>query len=483
MKKKEKRASSGIFRRWLLGSLSVAVLIVAVGLAVFAGFVNNYYYTAAIAYLEGRADTYARFISSNYMHDFDAYQRSAHKLVNEFRERDQMELQFINARTQKLEIGTVQMAGLVIDTPDVRQALETGAISHWIGNDPNTGERIVAVSSPLTSGPDRIEGVLRYVSSLERLDNRLLYLLGIGALVSLLLIAVIVTTNMLFIRSILLPIQEINKVTGRIAAGNYGVRIEKVYNDEIGELAAGINNMSSEISAAERMKSDFISSVSHELRTPLTAINGWGETLLLDDMRDTREIKKGIRIMMRETGRLSKMVEELLDFTRVESGRMTLDVQKIDIAPELEEILYLQMDALKREGIRLNYQYEKDIPMILGDRARLKQVFVNVIDNAAKHGYTDMPDGAEQNIDVRLYTDKQWVCVSVRDYGQGIPAEELPHVKYKFYKGSSVARGSGIGLAVSDEIISMHEGELEIESTPGEGTTVTMRIPAVEEVV
>lgn len=475
-KPKKNHTRSGIRRRWLINSLSVSILIVVVGLSGFSVVITNYYYYSVVAYLEGRADTYAKFISTNYMKDYDTYQNSTGKLVFDFREGDHVELQFIDTsgRLQVSTAGAAPMAGQLVSTPDVRMALETGEMSHWIGEDSVTGERIVAVTSPLLFANTQTVGALRYVSSLELLDTRILYVIGLSGLVCVAVIFIVVSVNMLFIRTILNPIQEINRVTGRIAAGNYGVRIEKIYNDEIGELAAGINNMSAEIRAAERMKSDFISSVSHELRTPLTAINGWGETLLSAGTDDMDEVKKGIRIMLKETGRLSKMVEELLDFTRIEGGRVTLDVDRMSIAPELEEILYLQMDALKRVGITLKYEAEEGIPDITGDRERLKQVFVNIIDNAAKHG------GAGNRIDVRIYYERPWVCVSVRDYGQGILPEELPHVKYKFYKGSSVARGSGIGLAISDEIIRMHEGELDIASVVGEGTTVIIRIPARE---
>jgi signal transduction histidine kinase len=276
-------------------------------------------------------------------------------------------------------------------------------------------------------------------------------------------------------RGILRPVQEINSIAKRIAEGGYGVRIEKAYRDEMGELVDNINHMSGEIRAAERMKSDFISSVSHELRTPLTAISGWGETLLSADMNDPDEIRKGLRIMLKETSRLSKMVEELLDFTRIEGGRLTLDVEPCDLASELEEIVYLHMGTLKQDGVTLTYHRPDAAPEVMGDRARLKQVFVNILDNAIKHG------GGGKRIETGLAFDEHWATITVRDYGQGIPESELPHVKYKFYKGSSAARGSGIGLSVSDEIVRLHGGQLLIESTEGEGTTVTVRLPREEE--
>jgi signal transduction histidine kinase len=168
-------------------------------------------------------------------------------------------------------------------------------------------------------------------------------------------------------------------------------------------------------------------------------------------------------------------MEDLLDFTKIESGRLTLDIEPIDLASELEEVVYLHMDALKREGVTLTYHQPDHTPEVMGDRARLKQVFVNILDNAAKHG------GGGKRIDTALSYDAGWAVVTVRDYGQGIPESELPHIKYKFYKGSSTARGSGIGLSVSDEIIRLHGGELLIESVEGEGVLVTLKLPMEEQ--
>ncbi|MCL2082540.1 MAG: HAMP domain-containing histidine kinase [Oscillospiraceae bacterium] len=465
----------GLRRRWLINSLGISIVVVLIALSAFSVLVSNYYYSSVLTFLQERANTYANFISNHYMTDYDSYQNSAARLTSEFRDRKIMELQFISSSGHlESTTGTVQMAGQIIYTSDVKAALETGDTAHWSGNDPVTKEHIMSVSSPLTYAGDTV-GVLRYVSSLERLDTRILYILGIGTLVCILFIAVMVVTNTIFVRGILLPLQDVNNVTKRIADGKYGTRIDSVYNDEIGELAAGINNMSNELQVAERMKNDFISSVSHELRTPLTAISGWGETLLQAGMDHPDDMRKGIRIMLKETRRLSKMVEDLLNFTNIESSRMTLNIEPIQASAELDEIVFLHIDSLKREGILLNYTQIGEIPEIRGDKSRLKQVFVNILDNASKHGKSG------EKIDVKISYEKPFVLITVRDYGQGISPEELPYVKSKFYKGANISRGSGIGLAISEEIILLHDGELIIESTLHEGTTVTIKLPARED--
>ena len=168
------------------------------------------------------------------------------------------------------------------------------------------------------------------------------------------------------------------------------------------------------------------------------------------------------------------MVEELLDFSKMEDGRFTLQIEQVDIQAEFEDAVYTYRELFKQEAIVLNYDGGDDelIPPIPGDPERLKQVFCNVLDNAAKHG------GSGKRIDARLTGGPESVVIIVRDYGPGIPEEELPFVKQKFYKGSSKARGSGIGLAVCDEIVRLHGGTFTIGNAEGGGAVATITLPA-----
>ena len=266
---------------------------------------------------------------------------------------------------------------------------------------------------------------------------------------------------------------KINNIAKEIAAGRYGVRLQKTYDDEIGELCDTINYMSDEINRAERMKNDFISSVSHELRTPLTAIGGWSETLLSAGTGvDSAEARRGLSIIQREAARLTDMVEELLEFTKMQDGRFTLRVESVDLASELEDAIYTYRELFRQEGIDVSYNGpDEEVPPIVADSERMKQVFCNVLDNAAKHG------GSGKKIDVSAAQEDGKFVIRVRDYGAGIPEEELPFVKQKFYKGSSRARGSGIGLAVCDEIVRLHGGTFDIGNAEGGGAVVTIALP------
>ena len=268
------------------------------------------------------------------------------------------------------------------------------------------------------------------------------------------------------------PVAGITEITKRIAGGSYGIQIEKQHDDEIGDLTDAINDMSTRIDQAEKMKSEFISSVSHELRTPLTAINGWAETIQRGEVRDAEDVKKGMGIIVSEAKRLTNMVEELLDFSRMEDGRFTLSMEPVDLKAEFEDAVYTYREFFRKEGIELTYtDSEEEFPPVNADPERLRQVFSNLLDNAAKHG------GSCGRIDCAIRQEDDWAVITIRDYGPGVPVDELPLIKTKFYKGSSKARGSGIGLAVCEEIVSRHGGELIIGNAEGGGCIVTIRLP------
>ena len=329
----------------------------------------------------------------------------------------------------------------------------------------------MAVSQPLMSN-GRVVGIMRFVTSLRLVNTQVLLAVLVIILIALLCLSMVLISNLVFINNVVEPVAVVSDAAKRIAQGSYGFRIDNTYTDELGELVENINDMSMKISQNEKMKSEFISSVSHELRTPLTAINGWGETLMVDPTSDPGQTRRGIRIILNETRRLSTMVEELLDFSKMEDGRFTLSIEPMDLQAEFEDAIFTYMELFKQEGIALKYESPEEelMPAISGDPERLKQVFCNLLDNAAKHG------GAGKCIDASITREETEQVIRIRDYGPGIPEGELPFVKQKFYKGSSKARGSGIGLAVCDEIIRLHGGEFTIGNAEGGGAVVTIRL-------
>ena len=248
----------------------------------------------------------------------------------------------------------------------------------------------------------------------------------------------IILLNLWFHRCVAEPIEELTNVARRIAQGSYGVKIESKSENEIGRLAGEMNIMSEKVAMAEKSRTEFISQVSHELRTPLTAIEGWAETIAFDSAVQGDSLR-GIHIISKEAERLTGMVSEMLEFARIQDGRFNLRIELIDIAAELEDALFTYGELMKQAGIEVNYTPPPaEISLIPGDPERLKQVFLNLLDNAAKHG----GDGGKVDVSIR-----------------------------------SDATGVHIALSVCDEIVTRHGGELNIENADGGGCLVTILLP------
>lgn len=459
-----------------MNNLILVIALVVVCVATFSVSLAIYYYSNLRVGLEEKAKTTTDFFGNYISQNYNEYYQSCIRFAQTFEEKNHLELQFISTNGKIVASSYGQWAGEAPQTSDVANAIATQDMAYFRGRNPQTGEWIMAVSSPMIYSNGEVIGVLRYVTSLRNVDKQIFMSISVALLLGLFFIAFMLYSSRFFIRSILEPVSEITATAKRIAAGSYGVQIHKQFDDEIGELADTINDMSAKISQSEKMQTEFISSVSHELRTPLTAITGWGETLLSSETMDPEETRRGMAIILRETRRLTGMVEELLEFTRMQDGRFTLTVEQADILSEFEDTVFMYGSRLKQEGIELEYlDNEDEIPEIPCDVARMRQVFLNILDNAAKHG------GEGKKITASIHREGDYVVVRIRDFGPGIPEDELPHVKMKFYKGSSKARGSGIGLAVCEEIVTMHGGALTLENAEGGGTLVTIALPVGEE--
>lgn len=470
------RKLSGIERRWILNNLSLVIALVVCFVAVFSVSFSIYCYSNIRVGLEEKAKTTADFFSNYIGQSYNEYYQSCIRYAQTFEEKNTLELQFISTNGKIVASSYGQWAGYPVETSDVAEAIAGQKVAVFRGRNPETGERIMAVSNPMIYTNGEVIGVLRFVTSLRNVDKQIWMGVGAAVLVGVFFIAFMLYSSQFFIRSILDPVSEITATAKRIAAGSYGARIQKYHDDEIGALAETINDMSTKIAQSEKTQTEFISSISHELRTPLTAITGWGETLLNTDEMDPVETRRGMGIILREARRLTGMVEELLEFTRMQDGRFSLNVEMSDIQAEFEDDVFMYGSRLKQEGIELEYlENEDEIPEIPCDVSRMRQVFLNILDNAAKHG------GEGKKITASIHREGPHVVIRIRDYGPGIPEEELPHVKLKFYKGSSKARGSGIGLAVCEEIVTMHGGTLTLENAEGGGTLVTIALPVGEE--
>jgi len=467
--------TKGLRRRWLRTTVIAALLGVIFVTVLFSILIYSSYFTAIRTGMEAKARTATDFFANFVARSYDDYYDSANRYAQTFNEADRIELQFLG-KDGSVMISTSGFAlGAAPQTQDIYTALETGDVSSWVGRRAVTGERIMAVSAPLVYGGGEVIGIMRYVTSLRVVDRQvaqnILIVIGVGIIV----LAIVLVLNMVFTRYVITPVSEITKIARRIAEGRYGAQIYDTYPDEIGDMVDSINEMSIKIAQTDKMQSEFISSVSHELRTPLTAITGWGETLIYSEALDS-ESKHGVEIILKEARRLTKMVEELLEFTRMEDGRFTLNIEQIDIVAELEDAIFAFREILRQDELEIDYYNEiDDICIIPGDAGRLKQVFFNIFDNALKYGREG------KRIEIYAGIIDEFVIITVRDFGLGVESDELPNLKLKFYKGSNAKdRGSGIGLSVCEEIIKYHDGRLELANAQGGGFVATIILPMTD---
>lgn len=462
----------GLRKRWLMNTVAVVCTLglacVFAVTAIFAG----YYYSSLESDMHFYTAKASDFVEKLHDGQLEDCYNACVAYAKSFDEKGSIALQFLDAQGNVVASSRVRLAEESLVTADVVEAMDKRIISIYRGPDPVTQQRIMAISSPAVWVDGELVGVFRFVATTVDLDVQIGYIALIAFAVLILVAGVVLVTSNYYIRSILLPLGEIIEKAKKITSGSYGIQIETSFDDEIGELADTINEMSIQINQNEKIQTEFISSLSHELRTPLTAITGWSETLLSSNDLDG-DTRRGIKIIHREAGRLTDMVLELLDFTRIQDGRMTLNMQLADIRSEFEDVIYMYGSRLAQDGIQLKYaDTDVEIPEISCDPMRLRQVFLNILDNAAKHG------SEGKQIDATMDYVDDTVIVTIRDYGPGIPEDELPLVKKKFYKGSSKARGSGIGLAVCDEIVEMHGGTLTLSNVPDGGTLVSVKLPA-----
>ncbi len=471
MKEKNlKKGRHSLATKWLINTLSVVVIVlILVNFGVYY-FVRQYYYGSAESYMVSEANATQTILKRLYEDPAINYSAEVREMIEGFEKKDRMELMSINRNGQvSLSSSGFSPAG-DYSMPDYELALESeDRTGVYIGK--GRGENIIAVTV-IIDNPSSNFRAMRFVTSLGMIDARISGIMLVCVLTSVFIILIITLMGTYFVKSICVSLVQMGDIAKKLAKGDFSERIPITANDEIGQLSQSFNEMADELENSEQIKNDFISSVSHELRTPLTAIKGWSETL--SEGYDEETFSKGMKVITGETARLEQMVEELLDFSRIQSGRLTLQMDTIDIVAELEDALLIYIDKAKKEEKTISYNEPQFMCAVYGDKSRLRQVFINIIDNAVK--YTE-PNG---RIEVIVTKNEDLVVISISDTGCGIAPEDLPKVKQKFYKANRTKRGSGIGLAVADEIVQMHGGHLKVESELGKGTIVTVMIPLAE---
>lgn len=467
---------SGITRRWLSGSLLVTIILVILAEGLFLySYSQNYYggvrqnMLQRFSSITGQLQAYS---GETVQETAAARGLALRRMVEQFDAKEKYEFMLLDEDGRVLASSSGTKAAGIVSDADYAAALQsadsTGAATYTTAS----GERVMAMCLLVPYAAEDV-AALRLVTSLTLVDAQIGSVLGVSLLICVTVVLGSIASGLYFVRSIVTPLGQVETTAAAIAEGDLKVRlpVSGDQRDEVDRLRVTINRMAEGLAEAETMKNEFISSVSHELRTPLTSIKGWVETLeQIDDPADENH-RKGLAIIRSETDRLYSMVEELLDFSRLQSGRLKIESQPLDLVAELTDAVLVLEARIRAEGLTLSYEEPEQAIPVYADPDRLRQVFLNVLDNAVKYS------AFGGRITIKVWAGKYKAFVEVLDQGRGIAADDLENVKTRFFKGKNAVRGSGIGLALVEEIMAAFDGTVDLKSSLGRGTVVTLALP------
>ena len=464
------RPKKSIRNRIVISFASILAITILLGEIFLVVFLNNYYYGGVEQLLTEKASSAAEFLNK-YAEYTGVEGKSSFLFKTYLGESDKKFLvQTLDKEGRVLMDSLGGQLNQIVETGDVKAALQN-RIFISTNIDPTTRERTMSASRPLLRYSS-IDGVVRYTVSLTKIDEAVRQYYATSFSVAFLLILLLIFISAVLSHSIVYPIEKLILVAREMAKGNFDISAEPVYEDEVGELSNTLNMMVGEIKRNDQLKKDFISSISHELRTPLTSIKGWGETLLDDEIQEGSSLEIGLKIITNEADRLSGMVEELLDFSRLESHKMKVSKKPLSLN-DIATSVYRQMQPRAKGGsFRLTHRGEEQL--MYGDENRLRQILINLITNSIKFSQPPL------EITLTVESVDHNIKLIVQDNGVGISSENLRRVREKFFKEDMNSPGSGIGLALVDEIVKLHGGIMEIESTKDIGTKITITFPAIQ---
>jgi signal transduction histidine kinase len=305
------------------------------------------------------------------------------------------------------------------------------------------------------------------------IGSRLMWIVIVALLVSV-LVAFVLS------RSLTSRLQTLTHGANAMASGDYdrAMRLASVRgtNDEIGELANAFQTMASNVSRAQQAQRDLVANISHELKTPLTSIQGFSQAMIDGTVTDDREYQELAQIIEQESQRMRRLVEQMLELSRLESGTVQLDLAPLRVDELVANIGKRYARLAETKGVTMRWAAPGDL-VLTADAGRLEQVLVNLIDNALQ--YTD--SGGEMRLFAQAARPH---CVEfvIQDTGRGIPPDDVPRLFERFYQVERSRTGQGkhvgLGLAIVREIVDAHQGRIAVESDLGVGTTITVTIPS-----
>ncbi|MDU5372334.1 sensor histidine kinase [Anaerococcus vaginalis] len=450
--------------------IMIFVTLVVVGFEIFSyRSITNYYESALVGAMLNQAK-YNQVLYSNYLSRYDLSEIVIGD-KNSFYRNNVRQVQILDNSSNVLfdSLGSSKI-GTKIKSTDVINA-NKGEYSYQKIINKKTGEEVIALSYPLSDNQKQI-GIIRLISSTakvkENVNNQMIIFLFFGFTIFLFALVVSFYASKRWI----VPIKNLTKVGEKLAQGDFKVKASEDGKNEISELGQTLNYMSENIVKREDMKNEFISSVSHELRTPLTSIKGWAITLQAKEIQKNEDmLNQGLTIIENEGERLSLMVEDLLNFSRLSSTSFQYEKEDLNIVEIAKEVYQQLYPRSLNEKINFDFKTAYEEIIVNCDKNRMKEVFINIIDNAMKFTPKD------GHIDIFISKEDENVNIEVKDDGEGIKEDEISFVSSKFFKGSSSKSQTGLGLSICEEIVKAHDGKLVIKSKYTVGTSVIVVLP------
>lgn len=354
---------------------------------------------------------------------------------------------------------------------DLKQVLEGKTVTRKKYFSDNLNN-VIYVGLPILDG-DQVRGVILLVSPLEKINSDLFKIYRIiwgSAAASLFLAALIIY---LVSRRISRPIEEMQKAAAAIAEGRFTEDIDNSGQDEVSQLAGTFNYMKNRLAQIEEMRRDLIANVSHELRTPLTSIRGFMQGIL-DGVVPPEQQEKYLKRAYHETGRLNRLVNDLLQMARMQTGNIALDRKTIALGAILEEITDEFSMQAREKNVSLEVGADAGLTLD-ADRDKLKQVLLNLVQNALN--YT----GEGGKICILARVEEGGLAIRVKDNGAGIPASQLSLVFERFHRveksRSQNVPGTGLGLSIARDLVELHGGTISVHSEVGRGTEFIIKLP------
>lgn len=463
---------SGLRKKVLKNFFIITVLVVLAFEVIFMLFISVYYYSSVNQILISQVNYTNGVYNSPEMEE----KKLSEKIISIYDKnntsRNALAVSIID-KNNRLIIDQYGIKSFkLVNYVDVKEAFANKSnMTPYTYTEEDTGERVMSIAVPLKENGNII-AVARYSASLQKIDAEIFNLAVNLLIFGLFILMISVFLSFKFANGVIFSLAELKEFSNKMAKGYYDIKIDpkKISDDEIGDLAKTFENMASEIQKNEKLKDEFISSVSHELRTPLTSIKGWSETLKLENISKD-ETDLGLGIIQDETERLINLVEELLDFSRLSSDRIKFKMGELNVETLVVGVVnQLRVKAVEK-NIKLSFKFiNEKINTIQGDKNRLRQVLINLIQNSLKFTPND------GSIDIIVSQDEEYTKIIVSDTGIGIEEQNLKNVRNKFFQEDYNKSGSGLGLAISDEIVRHHGGYMEINSKKNKGTVITIVI-------